>query len=537
MRYSRLNAKQKAMVNRAIGISVRALQRDVRGSVALGKGYEAVTMPFSAQRRPSVVELTGEDGILGHRDRSKLTNMHRDMVRNSPTRVSQDQQVRVNVVGNVGGKVYANFPDGFEDAAEEVRTFVNRKWGRHCEFSFGHDFNWVLKTALSSMDTDGNVILVFDDGILSGGNGTGRIRAFEGDEIANLKASDFSRFFDETHVQSQGFVYDQLGRFVGCFVSSSQRGVAEFDVKKKSDEPSFEFDKGVLVLRRDPVFSVEPNWVKIGEERRFNQGRAVSSLSAAINCLVDLHETVASESQAAKINAQLVGQILRDASADIDDEAPGFEDAADGDSTEMPKTVEFTTKELSAIGAHLDQMPEGLKVDLFDTKRPNPNIEAYIEFLSGLAGGTRGLARVYSTMRAQTSYTAYRGEQAITQPTFEEKQKMLEREVCDPLVRLAIRWGVKVGEIKAELPDGWESMLSFVWPEMPEIDEVKAQNAIALKLKNGLTSLHRLMKPGEYDAVRRERQQEIADYKADGLVYPGAVEVSETQEGEESDEQ
>jgi hypothetical protein len=508
--WSSLTRDQQLMVARKIAGAALALGRRAH----FGRGYEAVTFPFSAQRRPSYVERGGEDSQLTANQRNRIVNLHRDMMRNSPTRVSQDQQIRVNVVGSVGGKLYASFPAGYENAAAAVMDYFNKKWFRRAEFTFRKNFNWLLKTVLTAEDVNGNVVLVFDDGILTGGNGTGRIRGFEGDEIGSVP--DLSKYWPKGYEQSNGFVYNKLGMFCGCFVSTAQRESA----RGKSE---FDPNDGVLRLSCDP-FDDDAlcNWIALGDMRRFNQGRAVSPLTSAITCLIDLHETSASEAQAAKINAQLVGQILQDASAETPDdgEASAFDDEEPPEGEAVSKEVKFTTKELSSIGAHFDQMPPGLKIDLLRTERPNPNMPQYIEFLTGLVGGTRGLARVYSTLKAQTSYTAFRGEQSMTKPSFEEAQQDLERDVCDWAARCVITWALKLGKITEKLPDGWESMIAWRWPTMPEIDEVKAQNALSLKLKNGVTSLARELGPGEVDKIIAERKSEKEKFAAAGLVYP-----------------
>lgn len=509
--WSSLTRDQQLVVARKLAGAALALGRRAH----FGKGYEAVTFPFSDQRRPSYVETRGEDKQLSSHQRNRIVNLHRDMMRNSPTRVAQDQQIRVNVVGSVGGKLYASFPAGYEAAAAAVMDYFNKKWFRRAEFTFGKNFNWLLKTALTAEDTNGNVVLVFDDGILTGGNGTGRIRGFEGDEIGSVP--ELERYFPKGYEQSNGFVYNQLGMFCGCFVSTAQRenlnrGRSVFDPKA-----------GVLKLSCNPFADSDElvNWIALGDMRRFNQGRAVSPITSAITCLIDLHETSASEAQAAKINAQLVGQILQDATVDDgDDETSAFDDEEPPEAEAVPKKVKFTTKELTSIGAHFDQMPPGLKIDLLRTERPNPNMPQYIEFLTGLVGGTRGLARVYSTLKAQTSYTAFRGEQSMTKPSFEEAQQDLERDVCDWAARCVITRAVKLGHITAALPDGWESMIAWRWPTMPEIDEVKAQNALSLKLKNGVTSLARELGPGEVDKIIAERKAEKEKFAAAGLVYP-----------------
>lgn len=509
VKWSGLTPDQQLTVARKLAGAALELGRRAH----FGKGYEAVTFPFSEQRRPSYVETRGEDKQLSARDRNRIINLHRDMMRNSPTRVTQDQQIRVNVVGSVGGKLYASFPAGYESAATAVMEYFNKKWFYRAEFSFRKSFNWILKTVLTAEDVNGNVVLVFDDGILTGGNGTGRIRGFEGDEIGSVP--ELEKYWPKGYEQSQGFVYNKLGMLCGCFVSTSQRenvnrGRSVFDPKS-----------GVLKLSLDP-FDDDAlcNWIVLGDMRRFNQGRAVSPITSAITCLIDLHETTASEAQAAKINAQLVGQILQDANADEDDSDSAFDDEVP-EAKPVSKEVKFSTKQLSAIGAHFDQMPPGLKIDLLRTERPNPNMPAYIEFLTGLVGGTRGLARVYSTLKAQTSYTAFRGEQSMTKPSFEESQQDLEREVCDWAAQCVISRAVKLGIITEKLPDGWQKMIAWNWPTMPEIDEVKAQDALSRKLKNGVTSLARELGPGEVDKIIEERKAEKAKFLAAGLEYPG----------------
>ena len=479
-----------------------------------GRGYEAVTCPFSEQRRAAVVETNGEDKQLTPQQRNKLVNLGRDMMRNAPERVAQDQQLRVNTVGCEGGKLYASFPEGYGAAAEEVMHYFNKVWATKAEFTFRKNFNWILKTALTAQDVGGNVVLVFDDGILTGGNGTGRVRGFEADEIAEIPHTDFEKRFPKGWTQSRGFVYNASGMFCGLFVSTSQRGKAVFD-------PS----AGFLTLRLDPFDDeATPNFILLGDMRRFNQGRAVSPLVSALTALVDLHETVASEAQAAKLNAQMVGQILESETAEPEVDMSGFDDREVADATEaLPEQVKFTTKELKAIGAHFDKMPPGLKIELLDTKRPNLNIIAYVEHVTGVIGATRGLARVYATLKAQTSYTAFRGEQAMSEQSFREARKEMERTVCDPIARLVIARAVRQGLIEAELPEHWEEMLAWTWPKMIEVNEKDAQSALKMKLENGITSLTRELGPGEMERILAERKREKQLFDDAGLIYPGTV--------------
>ena len=178
------------------------------------------------------------------------------------------------------------------------------------------------------------------------------------------------------------------------------------------------------------------------------------------------------------MNAQLVGQIYESEQGAVDaDSVPdAFRRVAADAGEEVPEselddTVEIDMEAMDAIGAHFNKMPPGLKMELLDTKRPNANMPAYLDWLLGQAAATMGMTRVYSTLKAETSYTAFRGEQCLAWPTFEEAQKDLERNVCDWAAINALRWAVRGGLLAERLPDGWERMLSWSWPKAREVDE------------------------------------------------------------------
>jgi len=480
-------------------------------------GYDAVKSPFDEMRREATIETKGEDHQLPAAKRLRLTNLQRDMMRNSSTRISQDQQLRVNIVGPNGGKIYASFPDEFKSAAAEVATYFNKVWFPRAEFTYRNNFNWVLKTILTALDVGGDLILVFDDGILSGGNGTGRIRAFEADEIANVPRLE--DYFPKSYTQSQGLVYNQVGMFCGAFVSTSQRGSTVFSPKD-----------GVIKLKCDPFDdAATPNWIRIGCMRRFNQGRGVSPLTGALTTMIDQHETAANEALASKWNAQLVGQVLHEAGSGS---GPGgvapsaFVDAQAGGDAQAVDVKKVVLERLKAIGVRYQDMPEGLRMELFDTKRPNARMPDYLDYLSGLVGGSRGLTRVFATLKAQTSYTAFRGEQVMAEQTFRDDRKTLERSICDWVARCVISRAIRLGLIRSALPDGWESMIAWTWPRMIEVSEKEAQSAIQLKLQNGMTSLTRELGPGEFAKIMAERAAEKKYFDAAGLIYPGETSVS-----------
>ena len=79
-------------------------------------------------------------------------------------------------------------------------------------------------------------------------------------------------------------------------------------------------------------------------------------------------------------------------------------------------------------------------------------------------------------------------------------------------------------------------MISWSWPRLPEVSEKEYQSGVQLALKNGTTTLHRILAPGEYEAMREERRREIEDAKADGIIDPRMETVSGSIAGENGED-
>ena len=122
-------------------------------------------------------------------------------------------------------------------------------------------------------------------------------------------------------------------------------------------------------------------------------------------------------------------------------------------------------------------------MELIDTKHPNMNSIEFVRWLAATSAAPFGLTNVYATLKCDSSYTAFRGEQLIAQPAFEEAQHFLEQ-ICDWILYRWSKWAVGKGVIEDKFKDGWIRKVSWNWPKMKDVDVVKEQNAIALKLKN-----------------------------------------------------
>lgn len=446
--------------------------------------YEAAR--YTGRRRAAVVEFGGEDSALNIHDRSRLISLMRDGFRDAPQARALAQQMRVLTCGIEAGKLTLTTDD--EKFNTEAMRYFSR-WARHVDYQDGTDLCECSKLVLSELAFGGgDVALVFDDGILTGGDGTGKVLFFESDCIGEVKEG----VLPAGHSQRQGVIYSPAQRAVGLVVSIAERGKGIFDE-----------GKCLFLMRENP--EAITNWKHIKRKYRFDQPRGISPHSAAIATLIDLHEIISSERQSAKTNAALVAQVLDQVGAPI---AIGEEGQPQFDA--RPLT--------NGAGGIVLEPPPGAKLELLDTKRPNINMVPWSDWLLRSAASVHGLASVYGTMRAEASYTAFRGEQSITWGSIEEAQKQLERDLLDPLAVMVLRRAISLGEV-AETKAEWESELKWAWPSMREVNEVDAQTALAAKLRNCVTSYRRVLGPGWLKTIS-EVAAEADELKKLGLTHP-----------------
>ncbi len=65
----------------------------------------------------------------------------------------------------------------------------------------------------------------------------------------------------------------------------------------------------------------------------------------------------------------------------------------------------------------------------------------------------------------------------LTWVTFIAMQKWLERSYADWVARKVLAWAMGNGKIKTLAP-GWEQSLSWMWPTMPHVDELKEETPL-----------------------------------------------------------
>ena len=522
MKYNEISRQQQRTFTRNVRRALRA--------VSFSQGYDIVQGPDQMLRRRGSIEFTGEDGALPYWNRLNMLNMARQGVRNGDSMRALMRQLELNGVGHVGGKATFTFPEAFKNAAEEMRIAF-AKWARTCEFSDDLCLSKVLRLIVDTKFIGGDIVLMFDDNLIED---SGKILAFEPDEIADISKDWFREKFPADWRQRQGRIYNHNGRFVGVTVSHKYRGVSVF----KRDP------NGVFFLTKDDDADIQ-DWVMLREVWRFNQGRGVPPVAAPLDSLLDQECVTKFEVQAAMKNSQTVGQIITDGKSStnedeipkeldpalLDDEeraaAEAVAAAADPEANpdgEVEEDIEL--ENIAASGALFDIMPDGVKMELLDTKRPNPNVEGFVKWLGSRAGAAVGMAKCYAILEADGSYTKFRGEQVMTWPAFEDCQKDLERDVCDWLVRKWAAWAARKGKIDLnKLPAGWERMVHWSWPVMREVDMKATAEAKRVMLENGLVTLAELH-PGDPDGYMEELGKDVERYHKIGLVHPMERSVS-----------
>lgn len=499
---------------------VRRLRREMGFA-----GFSVVKGPDQSLRARGVPERGGEDDALTYFQRTKMLNLVRNGVRNSPSLNAVLRQFEVNVVGTVGGKASFIFQD--EALSERVRDAFARSC-RSIEYFDGMSFGEVLKKTLVTYLIGGDIVLMFD-------RFSGKIVAFEPDCINDLEEGDFARAFPKGCTQRQGRVYNEAAQLCGVIVSHAQRGRSPFRLHDPKTGRRVAF-----TLRRDPCGDpVDEDWVMVRNAYRFNQGRGTPPFGASLGSVIDLEDVTKFEVQAAKANAQTLAQIYQTASdgqggaplSDGIDPAAAPTDWGRADEKAVQEALDaaradgedFTFDEIRGAGVIFNKMPAGAKMELLDTKHPNANMPQFIRWLEGRTAASMGVGALYATMHPEASYTQFRGEQVLSWPTFEELQKFLEQTVCDwALGHFVRRYELAHG---VRLPDGWTKGVTWLWPKMREVNAVDEQNAVQMRLKNFTGSFRDVYGPNWRERVR-EVAEEVGFFKSLGIPHPGLVTVA-----------
>ena len=496
-----LSNKQKLQVTSKIAKGIKAMMA--------GPRYKLVSGTDVWQRERGMTEHRNEDEILNVYGRGMMLDLARNAARNSSTFTGVLKQFDLNAIGTKGGKAIFDF-----DNAEGIKEQFS-KWTRDADFFDGLSFNTVLKLILKTYILGGDMVLMFDDGLIED---SGKLVIYEPDEIGDTTAEALASHYGRYAKQSLGRVYNGNGRFIGAIVSRSQRGADVFDPSKS------------YFLRRDPDASMfDSFWMMPRNVFRVSQGRGVSPMAASLTTILDLEDLCGFELAAAKKNSQTLAQVLQSQSVSNEDVAmpSAFDAGTDFDSmsdeeidaavgAEINNNVQtMALDRVNAAGCIYQVMPENYKMELLDTKHPNQNMPDFINWLATKSAAPFGLSREFATF--MPTGADFRANQLYSERAFEEAQKFLEN-ICDwCLYRWSI-WANKKGLI-SQRPETFIAKVDWAWPKMEELDENAHQEAVEKKLRNMTGSYRDILGP-DWKSTLETVRDEIDWCKKNNLPHP-----------------
>ena len=496
-----LSDKQKLQVTSRIAKGVKAM--------IAGPRYKLVSGTDVWQRGRGMTEHRDEDEILNSYGRGAMIDLARNAARNSSTFNGILKQFDLNAVGTKGGKAIFDF-----DNAESIKQQFS-KWTRDADFFDGLSFNTVLKLILKTYILGGDMVLMFDDGLIED---SGKLVIYEPDEIGNTTAEALASHYGSYAKQSLGRVYNGNGRFIGAIVSRSQRGADVFDPSKS------------YFLRRDPDASMfDSFWMMPRNVFRVAQGRGITPMAASLATILDLEDLCGFELAAAKKNAQTLAQVLQSTSVSNEEVAmPSPFDSGTDFSNMTDEEIEAATKEtiesnvqtvaldrVNAAGCIYQVMPENYRMELLDTKHPNANMPDFINWLASKSAAPFGLSREFATF--MPTGADFRANQLYSERAFEEAQKFLEN-ICDWCLYRWTLWANKRGLI-SQRPDTFISKVDWSWPKMEELDENAHQDAVEKKLRNMTGSYREVLGP-DWKSTLETVRDEIDWCKQNNLPHP-----------------
>lgn len=541
--FSALPARKKAAVARGI---ISAFRRTGLLGQWKGRGkYDTVTRDVELRER-LYAETGGEESALTISERNRLVALVRNLERNSEHLNGLLTQLDLNVVGTAGGKAHFEFPDEFAESADLLHSAFGN-WARECEFFDGHTLQTLIKLAVRTKYTTGRAVLLFDDGLVCD---SGKVIVFEGDAVAGIPEREFKKRFPFGWSQHQGLIKDEVGRTRGAFCSMSQRGVPTFE--RLVDEYG---RLAVWALVKDPDASwLDTPFTIFQHVKRVNQIVSVPCVAPSVGSIMDLEALAKYEMQSAKKAAQTVATVTQpegtgglgdgldpDSIAPIADSATDEELAAavasavGGVEDAGSETLELP--EIDSAGAIYDVLPPGLKMELLNPSHPNGNVIGMVTWIKQNASWANGLAGLFATGKADSSYSASLVEQAITWPKFEDEQQSVKNGILDWLVLRWFGWARRRGMIPGNLPmpHDWIRMVEYTFPRKREADGGKEQSAIAQGFRNGTITLHDVIGPAWRKKVEQQRREREA-FEGAGLIYPATQTVNGTVGAPQSEE-
>lgn len=472
--------------------------------VAFGGAYDFVTRgtnPGGGRiRRSPAPELRDEESLALPWERNTGIALVRDLLRNAPQARGLEKTIRVNTVGPLGKLVFRT--DGKWET--KAAQWFNGRWGRHADFIDGTTWRETLQICMASIAFEGDFVAIFDDGILSGprgpgkrGRGTGKLVFFEADQICNLDEESFAPYAARGWRQANGVLVDELGRRCGVVVCRD-RGQTTAPIRH------------CFVLTFDPTDPDAAPWRHVSRKFRLRQLRGSPEAFASAPIIADNHEMLELERIAAKQNSTRPATVMLDSAGD---------DAADADATMAaavstaaaesqdapppPAEEPFQLPALERSGVGVDVVEGVRDIKYKDASTPNSNMAPFVDFGMDLAGMALGIGHSQARFKTDSSYTAFRGDLAMTWATFADNQQFLEDAFSDWVAKSAIGWAISAGELDPPPAEDWAEGIAWIYPHAPTVDETKSVSAFRDGIACGMTTFQERFGPNWRDHLKQ----------------------------------
>ena len=499
--------KQLALANKRLDRQI--VQADVRAQFDVVSG-STNSNGGGNKRRQSRIETkeeTGAQGILNPAGRLNGLNLCRDAERNYSQARSIIHQRQINIIGP-SPKLQVNTGDKF---GEEATSWFNVKWQKNCDFRQDRRFAKLGQLVVGSKDREGDLLAVFDDDMIKD---TGKLIFFESDLICD-RSDNKDLLKKNKWTQRDGIISDEWGREIG-YVTTQKRGQTSAKTEDSHLWP------------RDPDDSSKNMARLIRADYRLIQGRGISPMLSAVMDFLDCYEMRSKELQSAKVAAGQYAYVKRkEAETDFDNvlmdpdnQNPADQDEGwEGETTTLPENqsapVNYEALE-KMTGGYTDYMDTDDEIEFPKITRPNVAMKDFLDYVMDSGGSAFGMAHAYTRLKADTSYTAFRGDMVMTWVTFYAEQKDMENEFLDWSAVRAIKWAIRKKLIKNKAPEGWEDRLSWTLPTIPFIKELEERKAHAEALKNGEISYSQLLGP-DWKKIHEQLAKELKAAKELGL--------------------
>lgn len=465
--------------------------------------YDATDVRQDRNRRTIRREKTKEDFVQSPGEHLKGIAVGRDLRRNNATYGTLERQLCSCVVG-AGPKVQFNTGDEIWDNV--AAQWFNSDWAKWCDGVDDSPLADMIAMAFSYMPREGDILCVFDD--FDRDDGT--LRWFEADQLVTVKDADWTAAAQKRGfpwkendpldgrkkipmIQSRGVVRDSRGR-VHAYIVTNRTGLVVAEMEEVTILPRWDIRNnanGSAKLLKSPF--------------RFNQYRGVADALTIANEQRDIYEMRNAELLSAKKASQYFATIETDADGEsgivralqkgnlTPEEIDKILYGEEGASTSI-SGIQYDAVEAS-FGGRMEYLDPGDKMNMHSTERPSSDVSDFSERVQVSSGAALGLGRSRSLMKAESSYTAFRGEELMTWQTAQIKQKQLERRLMDFLIFKAVGYAQRKGFIPVASNTEWFKDAAFSWPVMREVDEVRTANAERIFLKNGSRNLADVLGP------------------------------------------